>query len=80
MKLKKESKLAILFAVSIALWLASLWQLEILTIWMRSGKDVFEFPFFVFTTNLWVARDFWYLVNGISVVLPLLYILKEKSD
>ena len=52
-----------------ALWITSLYQLEICIIWVSQGKFTFEFPLFLFTTSVWMARDIWYLVNGISLVL-----------
>ena len=40
--------------------LAALYQLEIILIWVSQGRTVFEFPFFLWTVNIWVARDLWY--------------------
>lgn len=64
------------YAVSIAglifsalLILASLYQLEIILIRVTQDRVTFEFPFFLWTTNLWVARDVWYLVMILGWVL-----------
>jgi len=43
-----------------ALVLASLYQLEIIFIWVAQGRLVFEFPFYSFTTSVWFARDIFY--------------------
>jgi hypothetical protein len=56
-------------ALGFALWLASLYQLEIIYIWISLDKTQFEFPFYIWVTSLAVARDFWYLINGVSLVL-----------
>ena len=42
--------------------LASLYQLEIILIRVTQNRTTFEFPFFLMTINLWLARDIWYLV------------------
>lgn len=51
------------------LWIVSLYQLEICLIWVSQGKFTFEFPLFILTTSVWMARDIWYAVNAISLVL-----------
>jgi hypothetical protein len=66
----KEYRLPIIgLILSGALWITSLYQLEIVYIWLAIGKDTFEMPFYLWTMSLPVARDFWYLVNGISLAL-----------
>lgn len=79
MRLREDRKDALFIGLSVLLWMVSLYQLEILWIWMRQGKEVFEFPFFLWTTNLWIARDFWYMVNGISLLIPIAYLLFEEG-
>jgi len=54
---------------SAPLIIASLYQLEIILIRVTQNISTFEFPFFLLTTNLWVARDIWYLVMIIGWVL-----------
>lgn len=54
---------------SALLVLASLYQLEIILIRVTQNRITFEFPFFIWTTNLWVARDVWYLVLVIGWIL-----------
>lgn len=49
--------------------LASLYQLEIIFIWGIQKRLTFEFPFFLWTTNLWVARDIWYTIMIIGWIL-----------
>ena len=53
---------------SMALLMASLWQIEIASCW---AKDVgFDMPFYLVRNMDWaVARDFWYTVNILSWVL-----------
>ena len=51
--------------LSIFLILAALYQLEIVLIWVSRGKQVFEFPFFLWSTSVWIARDIWY---GVLVI------------
>ena len=53
------------------LWMTSLYQLEILWIWLSIGKTTFEFPFFMATINIWMARDIFYGVNALSLVLAI---------
>lgn len=54
--------------LSMALLMASLWQIEICTGW---AKDVgFDMPFYLIRKMNWaVARDLWYTVNILSWVL-----------
>ncbi len=80
MRLRKDWRAFIIFGLSIYLWAMSVWQLEIIAIWIAEGKEVWEFPFFLWQTNTWMARDIWYLVNGIAVLMPLVYILHEKDS
>ena len=47
----------------------SLYQLEIILIRVTQNRVTFEFPFFIWTTNIWVARDVWYLVMIIGWIL-----------
>jgi hypothetical protein len=54
------------------LWMTSLYQLEILWIWLSNGKTTFEFPFFILTISIWMARDIWYAVNAISLILAII--------
>lgn len=57
------------FAVSLfsmALLMASLWQVEIVA-WNQD--EFFEFPFFLIVINKWWARDFWYAVNMASWIM-----------
>jgi hypothetical protein len=51
------------------LWMTSLYQLEICLIWVSQGKFTFEFPLFIFTTSVWMARDVWYVVNALSLIV-----------
>ena len=51
------------------LWMASLYQLEIIYIWMAEGRIVFEFPFYIWTCSLPMARDIWYGVNALAFTL-----------
>ena len=51
--------------------MTSLYQLEIVAIWLTQGRSTFEFPFYIWTTNLWVARDFWYTVNGVALLIAM---------
>lgn len=37
--------------------MASLYQLEIVLLWIQKGRESFEFPFFMWTTSVWMARD-----------------------
>lgn len=59
------------FTVAGVLWMTSLYQLEIVTIWQCEGRTQFEFPFYIWTTNLWVARDVWYAVNGLAILIAM---------
>jgi hypothetical protein len=52
--------------------LASLYQLEIIAIWILRGREIFEFPFFLWTTSVWMARDIWYAVLVIGWILGML--------
>ncbi len=54
---------------SALLIIASLYQLEIIRIRVTQNRTTFEFPFFLWTTSLWVARDIWYLVMIIGWLL-----------
>jgi len=62
--------------------MASLYQLEIILIWVHNGRGVFDFPFFTWTTNVWVARDVWYgvLVFGWVVGLWAAFKLGEVRE
>lgn len=51
--------------------LASLYQLEIILIWISRGKQVFEFPLFLWSTSVWIARDIWYGVLILGWILGL---------
>jgi hypothetical protein len=51
--------------LSVFLILAALYQLEIVLIWVSRGRQVFEFPFFLWSTSVWIARDIWY---GVLVI------------
>ena len=46
--------------LSTALEFVSLWQIEIVS-WNQD--EMFEFPFFMWICNKWVARDIWYAVQ-----------------
>lgn len=75
-------KKTLLTAAAVFLHLASLWQLEICIIWVALDKQSFEFPFFLWTTTVWWARDFWYAVNTIAfstVVLALVFPWIQKK-
>jgi hypothetical protein len=73
MMIAKEYRVPVaLLILGAALWITSLYQLEIIYIWITLGKDQFEFPFYIWITSLAVARDFWYLVNGISLALSII--------
>jgi len=48
------------------------WQDEICIRNVADGKMFFEFPFFLGgEVNVWVARDFWYTMLGISILIGL---------
>lgn len=66
---KKYRTNVLVICLSVALLFASLWQLEIIYIWNSEGRTVFEFPFYVFTTNLATGRDFWYAMNVLAFLL-----------
>ena len=51
------------------LWMASLYQLEIIYIWLGTGKTEFEFPFYILTCSLSMAWDIWYGVNALAFAL-----------
>jgi len=51
--------------------MASLYQLEIVLIWIQKGRQIFEFPFFIWTTSVWMARDIWYGVLVVGWVIGL---------
>lgn len=62
------------------LWVASMWQLEIITIWASQGITHFEFPFFLeklvgFSDGipLYMGRDIMYAFNflGYFFVFPM---------
>jgi len=66
-------------AFGVFLWVASMWQLEIITIWASQGITHFEFPFFLeklvgFSNGipLYMGRDIMYGFNflGYFIVLP----------
>ena len=49
--------------LSAVLIVASLWQIEICTGWVKDDQG-FDFPFYLRKgVNRWLARDFWYAVN-----------------
>ena len=77
---RKYRKFIIILGISIFLWVVSLWQIELVMIWLRAGKNTFEFPFLLFQTNIWIARDIWYTVNAISFLIPVLYIIRGKGE
>jgi hypothetical protein len=52
--------------LSTMLEFVSLWQIEIVS-WNQD--EFFEFPFFLFICNKWVARDIWYAVQVIAWLL-----------
>jgi formate-dependent nitrite reductase membrane component NrfD len=54
---------------SALLVLAALYQFEIILIWVTQDRITFEFPFFLWKTNIWWARDVWYLVLVVGWVL-----------
>ena len=54
---------------SALLIITSLYQLEIILIRVTQNRTTFEFPFFLWTTNLWIARDIWYLILIIGWLL-----------
>jgi formate-dependent nitrite reductase membrane component NrfD len=54
---------------SALLIITSLYQLEIILIRVTQNRITFEFPFFLWTTNLWIARDIWYLILIIGWLL-----------
>ena len=62
-----KSILGLMF--SALLIITSLYQLEIILIRVTQNRVTFEFPFFLWTTNLWIARDIWYLVMIIGWLL-----------
>ena len=52
------------------LHMAVLYQLEIIIIWVSNDIYHFEFPFYIGgSISVWVARDFWYLMDFISRIL-----------
>lgn len=56
--------------LSVGLWLASLYQLEIIDIHLIHDEFLFQMPFFLGgDINIWLARDLFYLANAISLVL-----------
>ena len=64
---KKYRKWMIALVFSAFLLMASLYQLEIILIWINNGKYTFEFPFFIGgSINIYWARDFWYFMVFIS--------------
>lgn len=66
----KEYRISIVgLMLSVGLWLASLYQLEIIYIWITQDKTQFEFPFYIWVTSTAMARDIFYLVNGISLIV-----------
>lgn len=68
--------------LSIFLTLAALYQLEIVLIWVSRGRQVFEFPFFLWSTSVWIARDIWYgvLVIGWAIGIWSGFKLGESKD
>lgn len=57
----------------------SLWQLEIATGWVA---EYFDFPFFLWRVNKWFARDFWYLIIMVSMMINTVasYFLGEARE
>jgi len=51
------------------LWMTSLYQLEIIYIWLAIGKQEFEMPYFLWTCSLPMARDIFYTVNALAFVV-----------
>ncbi|MBD3205882.1 hypothetical protein GF319_06015 [Candidatus Bathyarchaeota archaeon] len=68
--------------LSVFLTLAALYQLEIILIWVSRGRHVFEFPFFLWSTSVWIARDIWYgiLVVGLAIGIWSGFKLGESKD
>lgn len=72
------------------LWVASMWQLEIITIWVSQDITHFEFPFFLerllgFNNGIsvWIGRDIMYGFNAIGyfIIFPIsLYKLLKIAD
>ena len=58
---KYYAKNIIVLIFSALIILASLYQLEIILIRVTQDRTTFEFPFFLMTMNIWLARDIWYL-------------------
>ena len=77
----------VLIILAFVLTMAVLWQMEIISIWISSDIYHFEFPFYIEKylgyengINVWVARDFWYLIQLIAVMLGIAggYLLGER--
>jgi len=51
------------------LWMTSLYQLEVIYIWLAEGRTIFEFPFYIWTCGLPMARDIWYGVNALAFTI-----------
>jgi hypothetical protein len=62
--------LTFVIAFAEILHMASLYQLEIIMIWVSNDHYTFEFPFYIGgEISVWVARDFWYLMDFISRII-----------
>jgi hypothetical protein len=59
--------------------MASLWQIEIATGWVT---DTFNFPFFLWRVDKWLARDFWYAISLCAWALAALsgWYMRERSE
>jgi hypothetical protein len=73
-KLQPYQKLLLFWTFIIAfaeiLHMASLYQLEIIMIWVSEQHYTFEFPFYIGgEISVWVARDFWYLMSFVSRII-----------
>ena len=71
------------FGLGVFIWVGSMWQLEIITIWVSHGITHFEFPFFLeklvgFQDGIpvYMGRDIMYGFNflGYFIVYPISFI------
>ncbi len=49
--------------------MTSLYQLEIIYIWQAECRAIFEFPYYIWSCSLPMARDIWYGVNAVAFTL-----------